>query len=69
MPLNKDAVGTSGSPYTATWNSKDALLYAVSVGAGTSELQYTTENTNGVQQQVLPTMPVVLGYGQNVDNP
>lgn len=69
MPLNKDAVGKTGSPYNATWNSKDALLYAVSVGAGTNELQYTTENTKDVKQQVLPTMPVVFGYAQNADSP
>src|SRR5699024_9926623 len=27
------------------------------------ELAFTTENTNGVEQQVLPTMAVVLGVG------
>jgi acyl dehydratase len=69
MPLNIDALGKSGSPYTVSWTSKDALLYAVSVGAGTSELQYTTENTKDVKQQVLPTMPVVLVYSPNADSP
>lgn len=63
MPLNPDAVGTVSEPSTVSWTSKDTLLYAVSVGAGTSELQYTTENTNGVTQQVLPTYPVVLPGG------
>jgi acyl dehydratase len=63
MPLNPAAVGTRGEPVEASWTSKDALLYAVGVGAGTSELAFTTENTNGVQQQVLPTFPVVLGWG------
>ena len=43
------------------WTSKDALLYAVGIGAGTNELAYTTENTNGVEQQVFPTFPVVIG--------
>ncbi|MEY2404327.1 MAG: hypothetical protein QOD38_1878, partial [Acidimicrobiaceae bacterium] len=33
----------------------------IGVGAGTDELAFTTENTKGVQQQVLPTMGVVLG--------
>ncbi len=63
MPLNPDAVGTESEPYQATWTSKDALLYAVGVGAGTAELAYTTENTNGVDQQVLPTFAVVVGWG------
>jgi acyl dehydratase len=63
MPLNPDAVGAESEPYQVTWTSKDALLYAVGVGAGTAELAYTTENTNGVDQQVLPTFAVVVGRG------
>lgn len=63
MPLNPDAVGSESEPATVSWTSKDALLYAVSVGAGTDELQYTTENTTGVAQQVLPTFPVVIPGG------
>ena len=51
------------SPSTSSWDSKDALLYAVGVGAGTDELAFTTENTNGVTQRVLPTFPVVIGWG------
>ena len=45
MPLNPDAVGTEGAPTEASWTSKDALLYAVGIGAGTDELPFTTENT------------------------
>ena len=33
MPLNPDAVGTESEPTTISWTSKDALLYAVSLGA------------------------------------
>ncbi|CAB4861488.1 unannotated protein [freshwater metagenome] len=60
MPLNPDAVGSVSDPTTVSWTSKDALLYAVSVGAGVNELQYTTENTKDTPQQVLPTFPVVI---------
>ena len=60
MPLNPDAVGSVSEPTTVSWTSKDALLYAVSVGAGTNELAYTTENTKDMPQQVLPTFPVVI---------
>ena len=63
MPLNPEAVGSVGEPYEASWTSKDALLYAVGIGAGTNELAFTTENTNGVEQQVFPTFAVVVGWG------
>lgn len=63
MPINPAAVGSKGTPHDHTWESRDALLYALGVGAGTDDLAFTTENTNGVSQQVLPTMGVVLGVG------
>ena len=63
MALDPTAVGTTTEPIHATWSSKDALLYAVSIGAGASELAFTTENTRGVEQRVFPTMPVVIGVG------
>jgi acyl dehydratase len=61
MPLNPDAVGAESQPGEHRWASKDAILYALGVGCGVDELAFTTENTSGVQQQVLPTMGVVLG--------
>jgi acyl dehydratase len=64
MPINPDAVGQESDPVSTSWTSKDALLYAVGIGAGTNELAFTTENTNGVEQQVFPTMAVVLGWGK-----
>jgi acyl dehydratase len=67
MPINPDAVGSKGEPHDHSWTSKDAILYALGVGAGAAdpfvELEFTTENTKGVVQQVLPTMAVVLGVG------
>lgn len=67
MPINPDAVGATGALHRHRWDSKDAILYALGVGAGAidpaDELAFTTENTNGVDQQVLPTMAVVLGVG------
>lgn len=67
MPLNPTAVGAESEPATRTWTSKDALLYAVGVGAGAvdpaEELEFTTENSHDVTQRVLPTMAVVLGAG------
>lgn len=68
MTINPDAVGHSVGPEVRTWTSKDSLLYALGVGAGApdptgAELNFTTENTAGVDQQALPTMAVVLGAG------
>ena len=63
MPINPEAVGLSGKPSRRSWNSKDALLYALGVGAGVDELAFTTENTSETPQRVLPTMAVVLGGG------
>ena len=63
MPINPDAVGEQGSPSKRSWTSKDTLLYAVGVGAGTQELQFTTENTKDTPQKVLPTFAVIIGGG------
>ncbi len=66
MPINPDAVGSKSEPSRHSWTSKDALLYAVGVGAGhepLEELEYTTENSADVEQKVLPTMAVILGFG------
>ena len=64
MPLNPEAVGSKSDPVGASWTSKDALLYAVGIGAGENELAFTTENTSGVDQLVFPTFPVVIGWGR-----
>jgi acyl dehydratase len=65
MPLNHLAVGAEAPPRHRSWTSFDALLYAIAVGAGADgtddELAFTTENSSGVQQQVLPTFAVLLG--------
>ena len=67
MPINIEAVGSKGSPRTWAWDSKDALLYALGVGCGVcdpvgAELEFTTENTMGVDQKVLPTFCVLAGF-------
>ena len=63
MPINHDVVGAEGVPIVHSWTSKDALLYAVGVGAGIDELAFTTENSHEVPQRVLPTMAAVIGAG------
>ncbi len=67
MPINPDAVGAKSEPSRRSWSSKDCLLYALGVGAGADdplgELEFTTENSNGIEQRALPTLAVVLGAG------
>jgi acyl dehydratase len=63
MPLNLDAVGRTFGPGETSWSSKDALLYALGVGAGQDplrELEFTTENSQDVAQKVLPTFGVIV---------
>ena len=64
MALDHGAIGVESAPYDRSWTAKDALLYAVGVGAGagdpTKELAFTTENTAGEPQRVLPTYAVLL---------
>jgi len=72
MPLNHSLVGVQGEPAERSWTSKDALLYAIGVGAGLGnpleELQFTTENSAGVPQQVLPTYGVLLAQARASGN-
>jgi acyl dehydratase len=63
MTLDLSSVGTTGETRTISWTSKDALLYAVGIGAGRNELQFSTENTAGTPQAVYPTFAVVAGTG------
>ncbi len=48
-----------------SWDSDRALLYAVGVGAGLDdplqELQFTTENTPGIEQKVIPSFATLMG--------
>jgi acyl dehydratase len=59
MALNLDMLGAQLGPFLHRWDSKDAILYALSVGAGPSELAFTTENTQGITQKLLPTFSVI----------
>jgi acyl dehydratase len=68
MPLNLDAIGVESEPIERSWTSKDALLYALGVGAGVAdptgfELDFTTENSSGIDQKVLPTFATIIGGG------
>lgn len=69
MALNLHWRGQPSSPVPREWSSKDALLYALAVGAGAedpaAELAFTTENSAGVTQQVLPTFGCLLAAARS----
>jgi acyl dehydratase len=63
MPIDPSAVGTEFGPTERTWDSKDCLLYAVGIGGGMEELEFTTENSSGIDQKVFPTFAAIVGQG------
>jgi acyl dehydratase len=70
MSLDHSLVGVPSEPQERSWTSTAALLYAVGVGAGLGdplqELEFTTENSEGVTQQVLPTYAVLIAQARVV---
>ena len=63
MAIDPSAVGVKGEPSKRSWTSKDALLYAVGIGAGLDDLKFATENTKDLVQKVYPTFAVIIGGG------
>ncbi|MEU1275774.1 MaoC/PaaZ C-terminal domain-containing protein [Streptomyces sp. NPDC005799] len=65
MPVNDDLVGRELPALQGSWSGRDTRLYAVAVGAGADdpgrELHFTTENSKGITQRVLPTFGVIEG--------
>jgi acyl dehydratase len=68
MGLDHSLIGVPGEPQLRSWDSKDALLYAIGVGAGLGdplqELAFTTENCEGIEQKVLPTFAILVAQAQ-----
>jgi acyl dehydratase len=68
MALDLSVVGVVSEPTPRSWTSADALLYAVGVGAGAqdplAELEFTTENSAGVEQRILPTFAVLAAQAR-----
>ena len=67
MALNLDSIGKSGPPVERTWTARDVMLYALAVGAGQAdpyaELEFTTDNSEGLTLQALPSFANMLGFG------
>lgn len=67
MAIDPSAIGRQSEPSPISWTKTDAMLYAVSVGVGADDpfdrLEYTTENTEGLELKALPSLCVVLSGG------
>lgn len=61
MSMDLSLIGREIGPNEIRWTEHDCMLYALGVGAGTRELAFTTENTAGVKQRVLPTFVTTVG--------
>ena len=66
MSIDPSAVGATADPVERSWGYRDYLLYAVGIGAGAedpvgSELEFTTNNSKGIEQRTFPTQGVVIG--------
>jgi acyl dehydratase len=59
VAIDPKAIGATTEPMLFTWTDRDTMLYALGVGAGVDDLSFTTENSHGITQQVLPTYAVI----------
>lgn len=57
--LDPNSIGRRTETRLVEWTDRETLLYALGVGCGVDDLAFTTENSHGVDQQVLPTFAVI----------
>ena len=62
--VSADMVGSATPLNPVRWSERDAMLYALGVGAGLGdperELHFTTENTGGVTLKAIPSYVTIL---------
>lgn len=65
MPIDLSAVGKKLNPTTHTYTERDVMLYALGVGCGTGDLQFTYERDLKVLPTfaVIPAFPAMLNLG------
>jgi acyl dehydratase len=61
MPMELSWMGRELGPFEIAWTPEQAILYALGVGA--HELEFATQNSEGVAQKVLPTFVTTVGEG------
>ena len=65
MPIDLSAIGKKLNPTTHTYTERDVMLYALGVGCGTGDLQFTYERDLKVLPTfaVIPAFPAMLNLG------
>src|ERR1051325_11944837 len=65
MPVDLKAVGKKLGAVTHTYTERDVMLYALGVGAGADDLQFTYERDLKVLPTfaVIPAFPAMLNLG------
>jgi len=61
MAVDLSIVGREYGPWEKTWTRDDAMLYALALGCGWDDLRFVTENSEGIDLEVLPTFAVTVG--------
>lgn len=61
MPMDLSWIGRELGPFEIAWSAEQVILYALGIGA--HELQFATDNSEGVTLQVLPTFVTTVGKG------
>src|SRR5213592_1728544 len=69
MPVDLKAVGKKLGAVTHTYGERDVMLYALGVGCGTDDLQFTYERDLKVLPTfaVIPSFPAMLNLGDAMD--
>ena len=69
MPIDLNAVGKKRSSVTHSYTERDVMLYALGVGCGTDELQFTYERDLKVLPTfaVIPSFPAMMNLGGAMD--
>lgn len=72
MQFNFDLIGVETSAQETRWTERDTMLYALGVGAAMdepfAELAFTTQNSRGAPQRVLPTYGVLAAPARLPEN-
>ncbi len=69
MPVDLKAVGKKLGAVTHTYGERDVMLYALGIGCGTDDLQFTYERDLKVLPTfaVIPSFPAMLNLGDAMD--
>jgi len=69
MPVNPSAIGKKLDAVTHEYDERDVMLYALGVGCGTDELQFTYERDLKVLPTfaVIPSFPAMMALGGVMD--